>query len=572
MQEIFYNKKNIRICQEIIIYKIGLILLIFFFAHQELFAFTKDTVNHRIQVQVGSNPTLTTTEILNALTFLANRSDKDVQWTAEFASGLYTMATQVNVTNLENVILLSDAYHPARFFKSPDWYKNSEDPNALQPPEYLFIFRMAKNVVLEGFEFHGVTDFKNNVDPVWKDQGVYFGSGNGITVQNNKFYNFGNTALRVVTDAKDPTTDESGKIIGVNSFNTTVRGNLFNNIYQTATTATDQNHGGTALALWTENTYELVRGSVKFASRTTGARGIKFTNNVIRGGDHFGLEIDNYSDFVISGNIIENIKSNAINIYTAGNGDIMKSGFAWGDSFTISGNTLKNVGDSIRFDHRPFWDGKQNIPKNLVIDGNIINGVTASNQGTPTINVQGGAFDGLRITRNKLTNISNTNYFSAPPPGSTNVLIAGNAVNGVDYGNPMPREDLATFTTQELNNPHVSGDDSDPDGDGIANLLEYALARDPKSPDASALLVLGNIQIGLDTYLTTTFTCRSKIYTPDVNTVLQISSNMMDWKTQSFPILVSKIDNGDGTLTFIYRDTVPLTFSGPRFFKLTATR
>jgi hypothetical protein len=32
----------------------------------------------------------------------------------------------------------------------------------------------------------------------------------------------------------------------------------------------------------------------------------------------------------------------------------------------------------------------------------------------------------------------------------------------------------------ELTNPTVSGDDADPDGDGIPNLLEYAFALNPK--------------------------------------------------------------------------------------------
>ncbi|MFX8692494.1 hypothetical protein ABTM44_18425, partial [Acinetobacter baumannii] len=81
---------------------------------------------------------------------------------------------------------------------------------------------------------------------------------------------------------------------GVNSFKTTVINNTFNNIYQTATTATDDIHGGTAYSSWINNTFNNLRGSIKFASRTPGAKTIEFVRNMVNGGDHFGLEINNY--------------------------------------------------------------------------------------------------------------------------------------------------------------------------------------------------------------------------------------------------------------------------------------
>ena len=41
---------------------------------------------------------------------------------------------------------------------------------------------------------------------------------------------------------------------------------------------------------------------------------------------------------------------------------------------------------------------------------------------------------------------------------------------------------LQHFTVPEQGNPAASGDDADPDGDGIVNLLEYAFHLDPKVP------------------------------------------------------------------------------------------
>ena len=44
----------------------------------------------------------------------------------------------------------------------------------------------------------------------------------------------------------------------------------------------------------------------------------------------------------------------------------------------------------------------------------------------------------------------------------------------------------ARFTTSEQNDPFISGEAADPDGDGKPNLMEFALHTDPKSPDTSA--------------------------------------------------------------------------------------
>lgn len=44
---------------------------------------------------------------------------------------------------------------------------------------------------------------------------------------------------------------------------------------------------------------------------------------------------------------------------------------------------------------------------------------------------------------------------------------------------------LATFSSQQANDPAVSGLDKDPDGDGAHNLLEYALGGDPNVADHS---------------------------------------------------------------------------------------
>jgi hypothetical protein len=282
---------------------------------------------------------------------------------------------------------------------------------------------MSKNVKVRGFEFYGHTSFQDSINPVWSDQGIYFGSCNNITVDNNKFYNFGNCALRVTTSEADP-------VKGVNSFNTRVTNNTFNNIYQIATTSNDMVHGATASYTLSSNTFVNLRGSVKFASRTEGAQDIHVLNNTINGGDHFGLEIDNYNNFEIRGNTIENIKSVAINIYTAGDKTTIAKGFPWGNNFTIADNIIKSCGRGIRFSHEPFYDGYQYVPHTLVVDNNNLSTLKEPNKDVAAIQIIRGKIDGVNLTKNTMASIASKKYISLEQ-GCTNVSEAGNIADGV---------------------------------------------------------------------------------------------------------------------------------------------
>jgi hypothetical protein len=386
------------------------------------FAYQLDTPNHVVNISPSATPAATTSDVRSAVSFLTKRTDKDVLWTLKFAPGKYILTAQVSSTGLQNTILSSNPKAPAQIMKVDGW-------NSASSAEYLLSFRMANKVQLNGFEFYGQTKFTSDSNPVWPDQGVYFGSGNIVKVDSNKFYNFGNAALRVVTDAQDP-------VAGVNSFKTQVSNNTFNNIYQTATTSIDKIHGGTAQSTWNNNSFYNVRGSIKFASRTPGAEKVEFTNNTVNGGDHYGLEIDNYKDFTIKGNTFQNLKQYAMTIYTNGDGNLMSKGFAWGDNFNIANNTIQNVGYAIRYAHNAFWDGTQNIPKNLVIDSNTISSVTNTTSYTPVISVTGGIVDGVQITNNKMSGIINKKYFGVQQ-GCTNVSILNNLADGVAYSLPL---------------------------------------------------------------------------------------------------------------------------------------
>ena len=97
----------------------------------------------------------------------------------------------------------------------------------------------------------------------------------------------------------------------------------------------------------------------------------------------------------------------------------------------------------------------------------------------------------------------------------------------------------ANFTAGELSNASISGDLADADGDGLANLMEYALGLAPKVANVNPLLP----RIEADR-LTITY-MRSKTAT-DVALSLETSSDLVTW--QSSPALfqqVSMIDLGN---------------------------
>ncbi len=372
-------------------------------------AYSLNASNHTITVSPTGDYNQ---DARNALAYLVDRPDSETLWTLQFRPGKYMLSLPLYSVGLKNVNILSDPANPAKLIKGPDFNQ----------AEYIFYTRMSSNVKLQGFEFYGKTSFQDNLNPVWPDQGVYFGSCRNVVVDQNKFFNFGNAALRITTSEVDPTP-------GVNSFNSVVTHNFFNNIYQVSTTSNDKIHGGTHGYRMEKNTFVNLRGSVKFASRTPGAGDVHLLNNVFNGGDHFGLEIDNYNDMEIRGNQFANIKSVAINIYTAGDQGKIAQGFPWGNNFTIADNTIQNSGRGIRFCPSPFFDGTVVTPTHLVIDNNNLSAIEDSNRNVAAIAIMKGKVKDVQITRNHMRDIQSKNYISLTP-GSTQITDSGNTAEG----------------------------------------------------------------------------------------------------------------------------------------------
>ena len=127
------------------------------------------------------------------------------------------------------------------------------------------------------------------------------------------------------------------------------------------------------------------------------------------------------------------------------------------------------------------------------------------------------------------------------------------------------------FTSAQIANPAVGGNAADPDGDGIPNLLEYALNLSPTTPSVAGLPTVGKIVVGGSTYLTLTYT--KVIANTDITYVPQVSGDLVTWNSgASYVTTVSTTNNtGNLTQTVVVRDLTATTGAGQRFLRLEVT-
>lgn len=88
------------------------------------------------------------------------------------------------------------------------------------------------------------------------------------------------------------------------------------------------------------------------------------------------------------------------------------------------------------------------------------------------------------------------------------------------------------FTPAQLADPAISGDDADPDHDGLPNLLEYALGLDPWQPDARSAIRYSHMFYAtpgdvMDRYLVLEFPSWEE--SPGVSVWAEHSSDLQTW-------------------------------------------
>ncbi len=112
----------------------------------------------------------------------------------------------------------------------------------------------------------------------------------------------------------------------------------------------------------------------------------------------------------------------------------------------------------------------------------------------------------------------------------------------------------------------VSGMEADPDGDGIENLLEYALGSDPRQPSVFDLPVQSVVNVEGEDYLTLSFARPEG--TAGLDYAVEGSSDLVDWNPG--PVEMSS-NVEDGLEVVTYRDSVPVSGGERRFLRLSVS-
>jgi hypothetical protein len=124
----------------------------------------------------------------------------------------------------------------------------------------------------------------------------------------------------------------------------------------------------------------------------------------------------------------------------------------------------------------------------------------------------------------------------------------------------------ANFTPAELANPSISGDLADPDHDGLANLMEYALGLPPKDP-TPVNRPYASVASG---YLTLTYTRATSAI--DVSLVVEQSNDLVTWQSGTNQLQqMSVLQQGPAQLITV-QAVNPVNSSAASFIRLRVTR
>ena len=159
--------------------------------------------------------------------------------------------------------------------------------------------------------------------------------------------------------------------------------------------------------------------------------------------------------------------------------------------------------------------------------------------------------------------------------GSTGVTISATNAGGtgnnsltINVLTPFATWQNLYFTASDLMNPAISGPTATPAGDGITNLMKYALNLKPKVNGVAGLPTESMTASGGQKYLALTYT--SVIADTDITYAVEVSSDLQTWNSGAgYTATVSTTTNsGNTTQTVVVRDLTAVSSTSPRFIRL----
>jgi len=167
---------------------------------------------------------------------------------------------------------------------------------------------------------------------------------------------------------------------------------------------------------------------------------------------------------------------------------------------------------------------------------------------------------------------------TATVTGTTTVQIdalnAGGTANGlllVTVDTPFEAWQSEMFTSAALANTSISGPLATPAGDGISNLMKYALDLNPWVNETSGLPAGGVLVTGSGTYLTLTYT--QVLSATDITYVPQVSADTLNWNSgPGYIITTGTTPNPGGTTQTVTVQSATPVSGGAQFIRLQVTQ
>ena len=155
-----------------------------------------------------------------------------------------------------------------------------------------------------------------------------------------------------------------------------------------------------------------------------------------------------------------------------------------------------------------------------------------------------------------------------PTISASNAGGTGNAILNLILKPSFTSWQSGRFSSAQLSNAAISGATATPAGDGITNLMKYALNLDPLTSGDASLPVAGTTTVSGTKYLTITYT--QVIAATDIVYTVEVSADLQTWNSGSgFTAQVSVTNNPDGvTQTVVVQDLTPLGNAERRFIRL----